>query len=435
MVLRYIEVWKEHWLGQAPGGKGPEIVGAGERLCLREAARAYFEQGERVQVDYHKHNGLSGEDHWDDCNLRGLNPIWVREAPVMPETYAAMEGTFLRYSALREYQEAVGEVDPFRYLEMYVRTPQAEMLVKLGLTEVVRELLRHNTGIVADPDARSLGGFLGIRKEKARYLMAHHGDTARLRLLQAEKHMGQSWTDGQVERLEEAGISPAHCRDALRHMTLQKLLNRVERYAGCAFGTGLSCCRRSLERAAQLYLDYLHLREQLGYGLADSVSQQPRDLREAHDRMLREADRREQGRRLERAREMYPLVREHYGRLSRQYAYQDAGLLIRPARSAEEIVEEGRALHHCVGGDHYLRGHESGEGIILMLRRTEDPEAPYITVEMARGFHIRQWHGADNGKPDEERVQAWLDAYVAMLGDGALAAGQDGTEAPLMVTA
>ena len=98
--------------------------------------------------------------------------------------------------------------------------------------------------------------------------------------------------------------------------------------------------------------------------------------------------------------------------------------MIRPARSAEEIVTEGRILHHCVGGDNYLRKHNEGETYILMLRQQEYLEVPYITVEINESNdRIIQWYGAHDRKPDEKNMQRWLDTYITKLKCGALAAG------------
>ena len=86
---------------------------------------------------------------------------------------------------------------------------------------------------------------------------------------------------------------------------------------------------------------------------------------------------------------------------------------------------EGRILHHCVGGDHYLYKHDTGSSYILMLRKQKDKDNPYITVEIdAENDRIRQWYGAHDRKPDEKVIQNWLDEYVKKLRNHTLAAGQ-----------
>ena len=107
MVMRYVQVGKLWILGLICGEKGTEMYNACEKLSGVEIARAYFEPGKKMQIDYQKHNPYSGEDFWDDCNLCGMNNITINAAPIMPETFEEMKGTMFQYSALQEYVRCV----------------------------------------------------------------------------------------------------------------------------------------------------------------------------------------------------------------------------------------------------------------------------------------------------------------------------------------
>ena len=112
--------------------------------------------------------------------------------------------------------------------------------------------------------------------------------------------------------------------------------------------------------------------------------------------------------------ERYPDIRKNYRKLRNTYFYEDETFLIRPARSAEEIVTEGRFLHHCVGGNNYLEKHNTGKTTILFLRTKQNPETPYITVEI-QGTNILQWYGIRDTKPDKKRIESWLEKYTRFL--------------------
>ena len=199
-------------------------------------------------------------------------------------------------------------------------------------------------------------------------------------------------------------------------MGIQKLLNRIERYAGCRYE---STCLRAEERirhTAVTYTDYLSMRLSLGYDLTNTVYQQPRDLEAAHNKMAAEQNKKEADKRLQEVKKKFAGIRDSYRKLRNRYFYEDDGYIIRPARSAEEIVMEGRILHHCVGGGSYLRKHNDGQSYILMLRSAKEPEIPYITVEIERDTHqLIQWYGAHDRKPDKKHMQKWLDDYVGHL--------------------
>lgn len=417
MVLRYIKVTKKWCLGMIGGENGPEMFNSSEELDGVEIARAYFEPGKKLQIDYHKHNWYDGKDFWDDCNLYGNANITIGEAPILKETYQEMEGTIFQYSALKEYTAAVREaVNPISYFERYQQTPQIEVLVKLGLIGVVKELIRYRYGIVTDQDARRPDKFLGIRKESVKQLIAAEGNPGILNTMQMEKRMQQVWTGEQIEHLTETGLGRGQIETAIRYMSLQKLLNRIEKYSGCEYGTKCSGAEQKIRSTATTYADYLNMRQSLGYDLNNTIYQHPRNLEEAHDEMVRESHKEEIDKRLNEVAIRFPDIQSRYRELRKKYFYEDDEYLIRPARSAEEIVMEGRTLHHCVGGDTYLGRHDRGESYILMLRDKKQPERPYITVEIdSRKSSIRQWYGAHDRKPDQKNMQRWLDQYLRQL--------------------
>ena len=96
------------------------------------------------------------------------------------------------------------------------------------------------------------------------------------------------------------------------------------------------------------------------------------------------------------------------------------GYLIRVPNNADEILDEGRKLKHCVGG--YAKRHISGQTTILFMRQAKHPDKPWLTIEMD-GNKLQQIHGYRNegictaeGRfaPDPREVykdfiDAWLD--------------------------
>lgn len=196
-VLRYVEIEKAWTLGFIEGNDGPEMYNAAEEISGVEVARAYFEPGKKVQIDYHKHDLYRNEDFWDDCNLYGLANIDIKAAPIMSETYEELKNTIFRYSGLKEYAAQVKEVNPIRYLQTYQKTPQMEMLAKMGLNEIAEAINDGHVGIVVDASAKRLDSFLGIRAEWVKKLIEGKGN---LRILRssADRKEPQSALDGRT---------------------------------------------------------------------------------------------------------------------------------------------------------------------------------------------------------------------------------------------
>lgn len=420
VVIRYVKVEKTYKLYETCGQDGTEMTGAAEELSGVEIARSYFEPGKEPQTDFHKHDPYKCEDFWDDCNIAGNYNIRIKDGHVMRETFKELQGTMFQYSALEEYCGQVSKVKPDEYLQRYMDTPQLEMLVKLGLTKIVEQLIWGGYGIVKDVDAKRPDKFLGIRKERVKQLIRVKGDITFLRIMQMERRMGATWTDIQISHMAEAGLDHrGELETMLQYMSIQQILNRISKYAGCEYDTGCRSSTEQLKRTAITYMDYLGMRHTLGYDLTNTVYQQPRSLEDAHAFVIRERDKKQKELRIQEVMTKFPQIHNSYRKLRSRYLYEDDEYLIRPARSAAEIVEEGRILHHCVGGNGYLGKHNDGESYILMLRAKKDPETPYITVEIEGNRpHILQWYGANDKKPDKEHMQEWLDGYINRLKAG-----------------
>lgn len=355
------------------------------------------------------------------CKGKVKGSIRISSGAILPETYYEMAGTMFKYSAMKEYTDSLMRVcNPVEYLECYMRTPQLEMLVKMHLIGVAEKLIRCQYGIIEDENATRPDEFLGIRKEKLKLLIKENGDIGLLRVLQMEKRLRENWTDEQVQQLTETGLMQTHVALAKKYMTLQKFLNRIAKYAGCGYG-GCSQSAYRIRHTASIYADYLSMREDRGYDLTNTVYQFPRDLNEAHEKMVEEVNKEELDKHLKDVAARFPNIRHSYRKLRNKYYYEDDTYIIRPAKSAEEIVTEGRVLHHCVGGDNYLRKHNRGETYILFLRFKDAPNMQYITVEIeAETPNILQWYGAHDKKPDQKNIQKWLNAYIRMLVTGTL---------------
>lgn len=62
-------------------------------------------------------------------------------------------------------------------------------------------------------------------------------------------------------------------------------------------------------------------------------------------------------------------------------------------KELNDLIVEGAILHHCVGG--YVRDHANGETNILFLRKTNEIDTPFYTVEV-KNNQVIQVHGSHN---------------------------------------
>lgn len=150
------------------------------------------------------------------------------------------------------------------------------------------------------------------------------------------------------------------------------------------------------------FRDYIQECEQLGLDLTQKEILFPRDLVEAHNRTMAQVT--FQKNKADQAK--FAAAAEKLEKL----AWEQDGLIIRPAREQVELQEEGAALHHCVGG--YIQRMADGETAIFFVRRAEKPAEPFYTLEL-QNKKVTQCRTTNNkSHVSDERVKAFVDAWV-----------------------
>lgn len=418
-VIRLVEIDKMITLDIVLEGDKEIMTGAKEILSVNEIVREYIEPGKKPRRDFHKYNCWTNRDYWDDCNLSGIANITLHDGLVYDKTWNELADTCLRYSAAKEYMQGkVGNL--INYAERYMQYKQLEFLVKAGFTKLVDEMVDHYCGWISDGNAANPAGFLGIYPERVKLLQSKQGDTELLRVLQREKKAQAHYSD---EELETYRIFQNYgsLSTMLEHMSIIKLKHYIEKISGADIGAGM-CANAHAWVMQQLrrYGDYIHMRQQLGYDLTNTIYLFPKDLKTEHDKLVLEVNKVKADKRKQEVNDRFPDIKKHYRKIRNRYYFENDEYIIRPARSAAEIVDEGRILHHCVGGNDYLTKHNTGKSYILFLRFKKDQDAPYITIEID-DTKILQWYGAYDEKPDKENIDNLLKEYVACLKDTAVA--------------
>lgn len=156
------------------------------------------------------------------------------------------------------------------------------------------------------------------------------------------------------------------------------------------------------DNTEEIFRDYLLDCVTLGLDLNDRAVLLPRDLNAAHRRTIAQVKHRaNEAKRAEFHRRAEKLA---------AWRYEADGLLIRPAEDADELIAEGAALHHCVGG--YADRMADGETAIFFIRQADEPDEPYYTLELKdrRVVQCRTLHNAsyEGNQAVYDFVAAWL---------------------------
>jgi hypothetical protein len=310
--------------------------------------------------------------------------------------YERLEESFLRYSW---YDVPMGRgeadlwetdrrrTDLMRYLDVAARFPEnVEMLRKADMDEPVWDLVyqrKKNARVLKWGETDPKKAF-GLTKAELNEFL---GTDRSLDTLYAWKELHKAGWDGSFGKAEQLkdDMDLYYLRMILGKartygVPVKKLIRYLERATEGPYG-GVG-----LRRMAGIWKDYMDMAAQLGYDMANPINQMPRELQERHDALAQAVQ-------VKRSEELEAKARERYESLQKRYAYEDESCLIRAPLNAQEIIDEGKALKHCVGG--YAERHANGAVTILFLREKAHPTRPYVTIEM-RGNDIVQIHGYKN---------------------------------------
>lgn len=166
--------------------------------------------------------------------------------------------------------------------------------------------------------------------------------------------------------------------------------------------------------SCQHYMDYIGMCQRMGVNLAEKANLFPRDVYRAHDAMVEHIRARrelERQRKREEAAAGYNAVWEKRRKnIVRRYAFTAGGVTIRVPERMEELIDEGNAMHNCVGT--YIKRVASGNTIVVFIREEETNERLGTMEISADGTRIVQARAAFNAKLPQD-VQAFVDKFEA----------------------
>lgn len=159
--------------------------------------------------------------------------------------------------------------------------------------------------------------------------------------------------------------------------------------------------RETLYHIVGWYRDYIGMSYELKVDLSHKQVRFPKDIKEAHDQLLQRSNAKksavEDGIFANAVAGIYPMLPFT--------EFEKDGFCIRLPQLRSELTTEGQSLNHCVGGDRYYKNHIAGQSLIYFIRKKENPDKPFFTMELRMDdLQILQLYGyRDKGAPKEVR--------------------------------
>ena len=284
-----------------------------------------------------------------------------------------------------------GEFTKTSYVYSWVREHCLEQLLKTGFRKIVKDICANKgqAGLLADKRATSTPKILGVDRRVMKIgaeLDLTFNELSRLSMLVQ--------TDPQVNSDSISYIMENRI-EATCFVNVFKMLgipiNRQVEYIKEA--VAMQCIARPASAAAD-WADYIRMAKECGYKLKNRDKRYPTSLIRDHaivntvySCMKRDFD--------EKA---FAKKAEENSRFN--YSNKELGLFVRAPKKPSEVVDEGLSLHHCVSS--YVNPILQGLSIVMFIRKYDDEETPYYTVELKDGSPVRitQIKGDMNADPD-----------------------------------
>ncbi len=296
--------------------------------------------------------------------------------PVLNKEYLSKFPEY-KYSAVMLYPYN----DIFKYLRLYEKYPQAEMLVKFGL-EVYATSVQLLKKVGKDKKFRK---WL-IQKRNELRLGTYYVGT----ILIAYK-TGKAFD--RVQKLEAE-------KKSFYHQEGYKNIKRI-------FKTDkevTSFLEYIQEQNTNLhsYSDYLYACEYLGLDMSIPKNRMPHNFKHWHDIRIDEYNTAKALKDEEERKELYAKfasVAEKYLSLQKE---TDNAFVVVIARSPQELIKEGEELCHCVGRMNYDQRFIREESLIFFVRNIAEPNKPFVTVEYSLKQHkVLQCYGEHDHRPND----------------------------------
>ena len=400
------------------------------KLSFRAKELQYFSPGERMrwkrcwEYDGLCNTGYAHPVGWEPCDYMAEphNPTinLTSDGSYYVICAERIEDTKLKYCRLEDWYHDRCKVwlteptEPCRYihkyLSLYTEYPTLEMACRLGFWNAVNDLVDHNkkNADVLNWNSKTSWGFLRLNKPDGKQFLKCGGDLDDLKLLAAARKCDKKLTLAKFWDLtakcgnDEGMATLIVHASSLSRQSPQTVIHYLEKIPGVP------------KRNAHMLCDYLDFAKALKYDLRRQDVALPKNLAERHGAasaavllLRQEQSKATTSRRVQSTIQMYE--------------FSLGGYSIVAPDSVEDIVNEGKNLHHCVGG--YAARHFSGALEILFLRKTSALGTPLITLELAHRdmpkskVDIRQMYGKHNS-PARLQFKWFIDVWTEWLLQG-----------------
>ena len=350
---------------------------------------------------------------WIRGDVCGTSWWYLPNYGIYGKTLPCLSDNELRYTGFVEAGKILGTFAPEHYLAIYYEFPQIEKFAKAGLGKLVHECMndyRYVKQCLLRYDPCRLTEMLGVNNQELKRLREHNGGRHFLRWLQVERAMGKQIPDEIILWFCKNDVEYDDVKFIIGRMSIVQIHNYIRRQ--------MKAMKATPSQVLNTWGDYLSMAKRLGWDINDSIIYRVNKLRQRHDELV---DMLQGDKSIAlMAGEIlvhYPHVEEIYASIKPKYEYGDDEYTIVVPTRIEEVMHEGRALHHCVdSSERYWERIERRESFVFFLRKSAAVDTPYYTLEVEPNGTIRQKRTKfDRQEADIEDATKFLTKWQSII--------------------
>ena len=346
---------------------------------LTEVLRLNVDRDVSIKKDTYYVSGC-GFRHYDgykDWKQEKSNYSSLRQYLITDVVYTkglknVIKKTKYKYSAM-DIVAKHSRIDTLHYLDFWYMHPKVELLTKAKCFNLIQDLMNYRGSM------SEIERWIKIDKEIMKIIIKHN-------LNYDQSKMAIRYKLRQLKYIKLA-VRYRLDVDSRMMKRVSKILDYLdEQKMHCSF-----------------YTDYLSMAEDLGMNMRDKTILYPINLSEAHDDvMVKYKDVKD------------IIITEKiqaYADELKVYVYEDKGLLIRPAVSQTELINESKMLNHCVRK--YAKNMSKRKTAIFFIRDIKNPNNPFVTLEL-KDKNVVQVRARKNEEPPinvKNFVRSWENKF------------------------
>ncbi|WP_339241366.1 PcfJ domain-containing protein [Paenibacillus sp. FSL R5-0517] len=351
-----------------------------------------FEPGRSVQYSPHYWNRA-----FEEFEVRSLHSQFSQWAIIdcpYESIAEAVKDTPFQFSTWEHYPAR----DMIQFFKHYSKYPCIEYLTKMGMRYFVEaKLYGGRTYGAINWNGTKINEVLKLSKQQLREIKESKIDLHPL-TLRLQQIVGKEKSNISLPELQEIAKKYQHCFECIKRIVKYTTLRRTIAYIEKQVRKYPTECNGPTH-AFISWKDYISDCNTLEVDLSQEWNLFPKNLMDAHRKTMELVEHKSD--------EILNSKIQKRAATLEKFNFSHENLFIRPVISADEIIQEGKSLMHCVGG--YAKDYSAGRTNIFVIRQIKAPDKPFYTMEVKSG-RIIQTQGFKHRSPDGE-VQRFVDMF------------------------